>query len=123
MKAVSGQVDSSDLAAPLRLAVDSDQSFACMAAYAPQDLAKLGVAFDGAVVIASDEVGPYAVLPAHELRRRLASAILNAAREGVRDIGLMRAHALRSVAAGLQSTLLAGATTHELPDDMLHVQE
>ena len=72
--------------------------------FEPRDLAWLAKAFDGAVIIAADENGPFAILPVHELRRRLASAVFEAACHGVRDINLLRAQALRTVASRLQAT-------------------
>lgn len=69
--------------------------------FEPHELANLARAFAGAVTIAADENGPYARLPGHLLRRRLAHAVLDAARQGVRDVALLRAQALRSVAATL----------------------
>ncbi len=69
--------------------------------FGPHDLARMGGAFDAALALAADEASPFAVLPALELRARLARAVIAGARRGVHDPDELKAHALRAVAATL----------------------
>lgn len=84
------------------------QSVAAPAIFTPLDIEAFGKAFVGAVTIASDEVGPFADIPVHELRRRLAQAIVEAAVGGVRDVNLLRAYALRTVAVRIAKIIVQG---------------
>lgn len=52
-------------------------------------------------MIAGEESSPYAVLPALELRRRLARVIVHERQHGITDTDQLKALALRLVAAGL----------------------
>lgn len=67
------------------------------AEFSPEDLAHMTAAYAGALTIASDEGSPFTTIPAHDLRRRLARAIMREARSGVRDPNQLRAGALRGL--------------------------
>lgn len=61
----------------------------------PEDVARLSSAFRAALAIAGDVNGPFATMPAHELRRQLAHAIIREALAGLRDPDQLEASALR----------------------------
>lgn len=69
--------------------------------FGPRAAAQMAGAFQAALMIASDEGSPYAVLPARELRRQLARAIVRERRHGNTDVDQLKARALRLVAAAL----------------------
>lgn len=63
----------------------------------PEQTAHLGMAYEAALTIAQDAGSPFADVPHHELRERLARLIILAAREGVTDIDQLKARALRTL--------------------------
>lgn len=69
--------------------------------FEPEELARLGRAFDAAVVVAAEEASPYAVLPVRALRLALARAVLAGAQRGLVDPDELKADALRTVGASL----------------------
>lgn len=72
-----------------------------MGTFGPAEIACMVTAFKAALLIASDEDSPFAILPALELRRRLARVIITEGGQGNNDADQLKALALRFVAAGL----------------------
>lgn len=65
--------------------------------FGQRELAPMAIAFRTALMIASDDDGPFSDVPARDLRGRLARAIVEEARNGNLDADLLRARALEAV--------------------------
>lgn len=79
--------------------------------FSPPDLAQMALAYDIALRVASGKDCSLAIVPGRELRHRLASFIVGAARQGPRDADFLAQTALE----GLQR-LTAHAPLHAYLD-------
>ena len=61
----------------------------------------MDAALSAALTIAGDADSPFATLPAYDLRQRMAALIAREAATGVADIDILKASALRRLAATL----------------------
>jgi hypothetical protein len=69
----------------------------------PAAPACMDAALTAALTIAGDADSPFAALPAYDLRQRMAALIAREAAAGVDDVDLLKASALRGLAATLPS--------------------
>lgn len=61
----------------------------------------MNAALTAALTIAGDADSPFATLPAYDLRQRMAALIAHEAAAGVADVDMLKASALRGLAATL----------------------
>lgn len=69
----------------------------------PSALACMNAALTAALTIAGDADSPFAALPAFDLRQRMAALIAREAAAGIDDVDMLKASALRGLAATLPS--------------------
>jgi hypothetical protein len=66
--------------------------------FEPETLARMGRAFEAALVIAEDEGSPFTSIPVLVVRASLARFIIEDAQRGVRDADILKARALQRLA-------------------------
>lgn len=79
--------------------------------FEPNDLKKMGKAYEQAISALDADAGPYANVPREQRRAMIADAILIAARRGIRDTARLEQQALKTLAkfATRQNTRLRSA--------------
>ncbi|MEH3148691.1 MAG: hypothetical protein PGN34_25970 [Methylobacterium frigidaeris] len=75
----------------------SNGGAAMRAVFGPDQVAAMSAAYKAALIIASEENGPFATIPALELRRRLSRVIIIEAQRGIVDVDLLKTLALRGL--------------------------
>lgn len=65
--------------------------------FGPEDLARMSIAYEAALIIADERDSPFSILSRDDLRLAIARAVMRDARNGIVDVHVLKAQALRAL--------------------------